>query len=126
MLDIFKTINMVASYNVPKLAMFCERLSAINIGCLILSLTHTHTHTHTHIPRTVIHKNTTERKFVNITRRVPVFTSKNQHGCKCDTDFMQQFNKQEVNIKRLFFRHHIACFCSISQTKIIPNSYSTV
>ncbi len=38
----------------------------------------------------------------NITQRVPVFASKNQHDYKCDTDFMQQFNKQ-VNIKILMF-----------------------
>ncbi len=30
-------------------------------------------------------------------------------------------------LRELRFRHHIACFCSISPTKkIIPNSYSTV
>ncbi len=57
---------------------------------------------HLCIHHTVMHKNTTERKLVNITRRVPVFTSKNQHDYKCDTDFMQQFNKQ-VNIKMLTF-----------------------
>ncbi len=64
---------------------------------VLFSLSDTHTHTH----HTVMHKNTTERKLVNITRRVPVFTSKNQHDYKCDTDFIQQFNKQEVNIKML-------------------------
>ncbi len=62
---------------------------------VLFSLSDTHTHTHTHT--TVMHKNTTERKLVNITQRVPVFASKNQHDYKCDPDFMQQFNKQVNN-----------------------------
>ncbi len=40
---------------------------------------------------------------VNITQRVRIFLSKSQHDYKCDIDVMQQFKKQEVNIKRLTF-----------------------
>ncbi len=69
---------------------------------VLLSLSYTHTHTHTHTHNKVMHKNTTERMLVNITQSAPVFTSKNQHDYKCDTDFMQQLNKQ-VNIKILMF-----------------------
>ncbi len=32
-----------------------------------------------------------------------VFFSKSKHNYKCDIDFIQQFNKQEVNMKRLTF-----------------------
>ncbi len=32
-----------------------------------------------------------------------VFFFKNKHDYKCDIDFIQQFNKQYVNIKRLTF-----------------------
>ncbi len=40
---------------------------------------------------------------VTITRRVMFFFSKSKHNYKCDTDFIQQFNKQEVHMKRLTF-----------------------
>ncbi len=43
------------------------------------------------------------------------FFLQNMHDCKCHIDFIQQFNKQWVNIKWL--RRHIACFCSISPTQ---------
>ncbi len=37
--------------------------------------------------------------------KIAVFYLKNQHGHKCDIDFigLQQFNKQKVNIKILTF-----------------------
>ncbi len=39
--------------------------------------------------------------------------------CKCDIDLIQQFIKQEVNIKWLILSDYntIALFCSISSTK---------
>ncbi len=42
-------------------------------------------------------------QLINITRRVLFFFSKNQHDYKCGIDFIEQFSKQEVNIKRLRF-----------------------
>ncbi len=43
--------------------------------------------------------------------------------CKCDIDLIQQFIKQEVNIKWLILSDYntIALFCSISSTKIVSN-----
>ncbi len=42
--------------------------------------------------------------------------------CKCDTDLIQQFIKQEVNIKWLISDYNtIALFCSISSTKIVSD-----
>ncbi len=32
-----------------------------------------------------------------------IFFSQKPHDYKCDIDFMQKFNKQEVDIKRLMF-----------------------
>ncbi len=40
---------------------------------------------------------------VNITQSVQIYLSRSQHDYKWDTDVMQQFKKQEVNIKRLTF-----------------------
>ncbi len=43
--------------------------------------------------------------------------------CKCDIDLIQQFIKQEVNIKWLILSDYntIALFCSISSTKIVSD-----
>ncbi len=43
--------------------------------------------------------------------------------CKCDIDLIQQFNKQEVNIKWLTLSEYntTAWFCAMSSSKIVPN-----
>ncbi len=53
---------------------------------------------------------------VKIAERVP-FVLQNKPDYKCDIDFTQQVNKHTLLLRYLRFRHHIACFCSISQTK---------
>ncbi len=66
----------------PQLAMFCERLSAIHVDCLILSLWHTHTHTHTHTHHTHTQPHTTPQTHTHTThtpththKTLPIFTS---------------------------------------------------
>ncbi len=49
-----------------------------------------------------------------------------KHDYKCDIDFIQQFNKNKLILRDLRLGRHIACFCCISPTKIIPNSYRDV
>ncbi len=54
---------------------------------------------------------------VNITREECHLFSKSQHDYKCDFDFMQQFNKQEVNIKRLVLDTIFPAFALFLQQK---------
>ncbi len=66
-----------------------------------------------------MHKNTTERKLVNITQRVPVFASKNQHDYKCDPNFMQQFNRPFHGIRHRKIRSS-QCACRGQKVNSIP------
>ncbi len=50
-----------------------------------------------------------------------VFFSKSQHDYKCDIDFIHSSINKKLILRDLRFRHHIACFFSISPTKIIPS-----
>ncbi len=52
---------------------------------------------------------------VKIKWRVPFVSSKNKHDYKCDILYNSSINK--LILRDLCFRHHIACFCSISPTK---------
>ncbi len=45
------------------------------------------------------------------------FFSEYLHDCKCDIDFIQQYNKHDFNIV-LIFKHIIVWFCSILPMKI--------
>ncbi len=47
--------------------------------------------------------------------------SQSQHDYKCDIDFIQQFNKQEVNIRDYVLDTILPVFAPFRQQKIIPN-----
>ncbi len=59
---------------------------------------------------------------VNITRRVPFFSPKVSMITNVILILCNSSINKKLILRDLRFRHHIACFCSISPTKITPNT----